>query len=904
MGDKGILVVVAVLLALFLFQGLPVSAQSRETVDRALDLAISYRQANRLAEACATFGEAERMARAINYKQGLADALYGLGDCARWRHDNVAAATYYKEAQSIYKDLRDYYYYATVTSDLGSRYQELGFINLAVKCWYQSLDIFQTIIGIEGHEYEVGILHNNLGKAYIEFLHNLDQAQVHYYTAYQLFEKIGNLPGEGNTLIGLGGIRQFFGYYREAINYYEQALDCYISLGDLLKEADTYGRIGSCYIELKQYSLALVQFQKAIDKYRELQDKLRCSSLILYPWMNPAGVHLCLVSKDGECCAVQGMCQAHIGLSNLEAAYADAHTALSYADGLKTLYQTLFPTEMRAIERPMSLAAWSYYQIAECDFAGRNYTSALENYKQAAEILGPTIPFLLGQARCLHALGKQDLAFSVYESAIATLEQARSGSTTLETFRMGYEKLGQACYQEMLDIMADKADSKGDILLYAERARARSLLDALQYGGQQKIPEVEGLTLQGTVSPQEIARLTNEGPSRLTPSEAVLVYAWGVDHLFTWVVTQDRGIEGPFVQSISYNQFLEKVYKFRSQLEGANPNAGAVDRALQRTAVQKWLRKFYSALIAPVEGKLIGKKTLIIVPSGPLWYVPFAALRTADAGTSYLIERYAVAYAPSLASLPVILTPSGNTNVTNPLLAFVDPKREDMPPLPYLVDAARAFSKAVGGGDLYMEGQATEAQFDQKFPRRGTGTSGENPKQVGAPYKYVLFGCHGKFSYTNPLYSYLALGPGHDEDGDLYAREALDLDLKGTRLVMLLACETFLTAVESRAGSTTAGMGSELPAGKKLSILRDLTRGDELVGLSRAFMLAGAQAVLATNWEVNVGTTSELASTLGRELAAGVPKAQALQAAQLELINGGQTDPWLWAPFLLIGNWR
>ena len=110
--------------------------------------------------------------------------------------------------------------------------------------------------------------------------------------------------------------------------------------------------------------------------------------------------------------------------------------------------------------------------------------------------------------------------------------------------------------------------------------------------------------------------------------------------------------------------------------------------------------------------------------------------------------------------------------------------------------------------------------------------------------------------------------------------------------------------MESRAEAATAGMGSELPSDKKLSILRDLTRGDELVGLSRAFLLSGAQAVLATNWEVQVGAASQLTSALGEGLAGGLPKAQALQMAQLNLINDGQTDPWLWAPFLLIGNWR
>lgn len=368
------------------------------------------------------------------------------------------------------------------------------------------------------------------------------------------------------------------------------------------------------------------------------------------------------------------------------------------------------------------------------------------------------------------------------------------------------------------------------------------------------------------------------------------------------MVTKEQKIEGPFVQDLGYDQFLEEVCEFRSQLEAVGPNASAVERALQQDEVQTRLRELYNVLITPVEQKIAGKETLIIIPSGPLWYVPFAALRTADEGTSYLIESFAIAYAPSLALLPTLLVPK-EVEPTASLLALANPKREDMPPLPHLVDAARAFSEAVGGDTPYFEKQATEALLNQEISPL-LGTDAEEIEESEKRYRYVLLACHGKFNHTHPLYSYLALVPGQEEDGDFYAREVLFFDLNGTKLVLLMACETFLTAIESRVGVVTAGMGADLPSERKLDILRDLVRGDELVGLSRAFLLAGAEAVLATHWEVQVGAASHLTSVLGEGLAVGLPKAKALQTAQLSLINDGQTDPWLWAPFLLIGNWR
>lgn len=195
--------------------------------------------------------------------------------------------------------------------------------------------------------------------------------------------------------------------------------------------------------------------------------------------------------------------------------------------------------------------------------------------------------------------------------------------------------------------------------------------------------------------------------------------------------------------------------------------------------------------------------------------------------------------------------------------------------------------------------QATEAALKALFP-----PASRDIEACEVPFRYLVFGCHGVFRPANPLYSYLALGREGEEDGNFYAREVLEHRLSGVELALLLACESFLTAVESRIETTTMGLGRDLLPKEKVEIMRELVQGDELVGLSRAFILAGAKAVLATQWELSVPIGAKLARYLGEELGVAPTKAVALQSAQTRLTDLGYTDPWLWASFVLIGNWR
>ncbi len=117
------------------------------------------------------------------------------------------------------------------------------------------------------------------------------------------------------------------------------------------------------------------------------------------------------------------------------------------------------------------------------------------------------------------------------------------------------------------------------------------------------------------------------------------------------------------------------------------------------------------------------------------------------------------------------------------------------------------------------------------------------------------------------------------EDGVLTALEASQLKLSGTQLVVLSACET--------------GLG-------------DVANGEGVYGLRRAFALAGAETQLMSLWQVSDAGTKDLMVRYYEKLTQGVARSQALREVQLEAINSGEkySQPYYWAAFILVGEWR
>jgi CHAT domain-containing protein/tetratricopeptide (TPR) repeat protein len=256
----------------------------------------------------------------------------------------------------------------------------------------------------------------------------------------------------------------------------------------------------------------------------------------------------------------------------------------------------------------------------------------------------------------------------------------------------------------------------------------------------------------------------------------------------------------------------------------------------------------------------------------------------------FLIEEYDIFYAPSASVLKFVLEKRKESS--GKVLAFGNPELgdEDLS-LPHAEEEVSKIKANYPEADIYLNENATE----------------EKAKLLSGNYDIIHFAGHGELNPESPLFSSIRLAKEKDEDGRLEVHEIFNLNLDNASLVTLSACET--------------GLGK-------------LTSGDELIGLTRGFIYAGTPSIVASLWNVNDKSTSDLMGLFYKNLKTH-SKIEALRMAQLEMINGevgrgivrgvggittsnskedndrSQTSrtvngshPYFWAPFILLGDWK
>jgi CHAT domain-containing protein len=255
------------------------------------------------------------------------------------------------------------------------------------------------------------------------------------------------------------------------------------------------------------------------------------------------------------------------------------------------------------------------------------------------------------------------------------------------------------------------------------------------------------------------------------------------------------------------------------------------------------LRALHRALIEPVADHLTDAERLVVIPYGPTHAVPFHALFD---GRRYLTEYLQVTTSPSSALLELSQRRPGGRGRG---ALVVGHSRGGQ--LPGVIAEARAVAALLGGVCL-LEDEATCPAVVAEAPRRDI----------------VHLAAHGEARLDNPLFAHLNLA-----DGQLSMVDVFNLRLDGA-LVTLSACETGRSAVRG---------------------------GDELVGLSRGFLFAGAATLVQTLWRVDDSSTAQLMGEFYSGLTQGVSPGEALRGAQRTLLDEG-VHPHLWGAFQLVGR--
>ncbi|MEU1391908.1 MULTISPECIES: CHAT domain-containing protein [unclassified Nonomuraea] len=243
------------------------------------------------------------------------------------------------------------------------------------------------------------------------------------------------------------------------------------------------------------------------------------------------------------------------------------------------------------------------------------------------------------------------------------------------------------------------------------------------------------------------------------------------------------------------------------------------------------------ALVAPLDRHCQPDDTIWFVPHNVLHYLPLHALRLGD---GRLIDRNPVCYTPSASVMRYCQ--AKRRPDSRRVLVYADP-RADMP-LVHAREQAAAIARLFGGeATLRMGAQAAVTALEKDAADAADG------------FRVVHLACHGRYDPERPLRSGVLLAPDGVDDGELSAERILTMSLPAD-LVTISACES--------------GANARHP-------------GDELIGLTRALIYAGAASVLVSLWAVDEVSTSLLMQHFYRELLSGTDKAEALRRAQRRL---------------------
>ena len=435
-----------------------------------------------------------------------------------------------------------------------------------------------------------------------------------------------------------------------------------------------------------------------------------------------------------------------------------------------------------------------------------------------------------GMSRSQAALGDEAAAASSLDEALTEFERARARFRS-DDFKMGLFSDAQEAFERAIDLH-DKLGQTELAFDISERSRARALLDSIAGRADLSATETTALDVQAL-------------RAGLAPDEAVVAFHTLPDHLVAWVLTHDGVREVHFPSALPRADLNRLVEAYRNALIGRNPSIAAAADQIGRL------------LLAPLQ--IPAGKRLIIVPHGPLHYLPFQALRLDG---KYLIERNPVSIAPSVS---IAARLAAHAPLAQPqLLGLGNPTVDPSVaiPLPGAEHEVRMLAQDFPGARLFFGAQATLGNFDEYAPQA----------------QLVHVAAHALVDPLDPLHSKVLFTDGNGQPAYLEAKDVMGMHLDGVSLLALSACESGLGKVED---------------------------GDEVLGFTRAFLSAGTSSLMVSLWPVSDAATEKLMTTFYGALSHGTTAQDAMRDAQRAVLaNPSTAHPYYWAPFNLIGNWR
>jgi len=765
---------------------------------------------------------------------------------------------------------------------LGEIYDGFKDYERALDYYHKALDLAQ----LTASNSFLGRIYHRIGNVYYQ-IEDYEKAREFYEDALRVHSDTKNVPMQRAELIRLGDIFSKLGKPDEALRYQLKALAMTKESGDVKTEPRILTRIGTLYQVLGRPKIALEYYREAQEKRSQLGDRRGVNENLLQIGL----VKSILGDFDGA-------------VASLKSAFEIAHAS----DDRGMLWKAYFIMGRALQGKGRTGEALESYRKAIAVLEGME-TDIVEESDEDTFIFGGKTALFETTLSVLMTLARKDPGGAYENQALRIAERLKAASfdnmlsrTNVPSFsdlpqdllikekslRLGLKKLNERISAEL----SREGPNQAQIEKLVEERRAREkAFQKLKVIMEKDHPAYAAVKYPRLPSVQQLQR------DVVDPDEAILEYM--VTRSRTYIFAMDKGRFNTF--SIDYS------------LKDMERDIDALMRPLHRADTREsWdpsvAYRIYSRVIKPVEHFLAGKKAVVVIPHGPLSTLPFEILVcsaehaekrfwSAKERPTYLVEKYAFAYAPTASFFSYLRTRKRLSNPGWSLVAFGDAvysekaakgelnpgaerlltafgeqtkgtRDQSLQPLPGARREISEIAKIVGGPvQTYFGAEATETLFKKADLSR---------------YGYIHLATHGLLLtpvgklWQQPAIVFSLYGDA-DNDGFLQLGEVYGLKLNAD-LVVLSSC-------------LSPGSGSH-----------GVSNG--LLGLSQAFLVAGADSVVLSMWQVNDESTAKLFISMYGKLNQK-SKAEALRQAKLSLIADKSTShPYYWGPFVLMGKWH
>jgi CHAT domain-containing protein/Tfp pilus assembly protein PilF len=777
----------------------------------------------------------------------------------------------FEQALSIFKVIKDRKSEGAVLNNIGKVYRNLGRYSEALKYYQEALMIRQEI----GDKAGEGITLNSIGLTYLN-LGRFSEALKYYEQSLVIAKEVGDKTAEATILDNIGGVYLNLGQYSQALKYREQSLVISQEIGDKAGVGTTLNNLGAIYRYLGQSPQALKYYEQALPIIREVGNKTVEATILnnLGELYNKSRQHTQALKYYEQSLVIAKEIgnKASVGttLNNLGTTY---NYLGQYPEALKYYQQALVIHKEignKSIEGTILNNIGNVY-----DNLGQ-YSEALKYYEQSLTI-SKAVGDNAGVGGTLNNIGLVYIHLKKYPdaektllTAIEVLESLRPGLTDASKIAIFETQAQTYRFLQQTLVAQNKANNALEI---AERGRARAFVELLA-SRQSSNPN-----LQIAIKSLDIEKIKQVAK---TQNAIIVEYSivkdtfknqdkeeWRDSSLYIWVVKPTgevafkqadlTALKTPLAELVTNSRAAIGV-RSRGALITVRPTPETQITAKQR------LQQLHQILIEPIAQYLPKdpNSRVIFIPQESLFLVPFAALQ--DQQGKYLIEKHTILTAPAIQVLELThqarqkVSGKGVLVMGNPTMPSLPDKTGQLYQLPSL-PGAETEAKAI-------------AQLLQTTAITGNDATKANILQQLKSARIAHLATHGLLDdfQASGVPGAIALAPSGSDSGLLTSSEILKLTLN-TQLVVLSACDT--------------GRGD--------------IKGDGVIGLSRALIIAGVPSILVSLWAVPDAPTADLMTEFYRQLQQNPEQAKALRNAMLTTMKQ-HPNPRDWAAFTLIGE--